>query len=253
MKKPGHTGTRLVACLLSGYVFIGPIYGQNKPNFSEIVSKLIQKIEADSQYVGNNYSHQELEIDEEIKNGVVSDIQQKLYQVEKRGGSLFKKLLVKNDIPVTNSEFQKKNEIVSVGAKLLGRFEFLFERAEVMGSEKCWVFSFKPKNNLPERTREDRALNQLTGQVWIVQETLSFKKLVAHLLSEIKYEVTEIGSGGKLHRADCLIIAKAIDGRFAVDYVQIEYVASGRVLFIPLVNKHIVTKIQYKNYERRKR
>ena len=49
MKKPGHTGTRLVACLLSGYVFIGPIYGQ----INRILVRLFQnsfKNRSSSQY-----------------------------------------------------------------------------------------------------------------------------------------------------------------------------------------------------------
>jgi len=251
MKKPRQAHIRLTVCLLSGCILTDPTYGQKKPNFDEIVTKFIQKVEDDSQYMGNNYSHQEFEIDEEIKNGIVSDVQRKLFQVEKRGNDLYKKLLARNEIPVTDTEFQKKKEIVSVGAKLLGRFEFHYERTEIIGGEKCWVFSFKPRGNLPEKTREDRALNQLAGEAWIVQETLSFRKLVARLLSEVKYEVAEIGSGGKIHRADCTVGTKTIDGRFAIDYVQVEYVASGRLIFIPIVNKHMIKKVYYRNYERR--
>ncbi len=249
MKKLAYASMRLIACLLPGYISVDPTYGQKKPDFDEIVLKFIEKIEADSQYVGDNYIHQELEVDEELKNGVVFKVEQKLYQVEKRSGDLFKKLMARNDIRVTNSEFHQKKEIVSVGAKLLGRFEFHFERAETIYGEKCWVFSFKPKNDLPERTRADKMLNRLTGEAWIARETLNFKKLTAHLLSAVEYE--EIGSGIKLQRASCLIAAKAIDGHFIIDYAQIEYAASGRLLFIPVVSKHVVKKIYYKSYERR--
>lgn len=249
MKKPGHTGISLVACLLSGYIFVDPIHGQRKLNFDEIVTKFITKGEADSLYVGNNYSHQELEINEELKNGVLSSVEQKLYQVEKRNGALVSKLIADNNAPVTDSEFKQKKEIVTIGAKLLERFEFHFERNETLAGERCWVFSFRPKKNLPERTREDRALNQLAGEIWIARETLNFKKLTAKLLSDVKYE--EIGSGGRLHQINCLVTAKTIDGRFAVDYAQIEYVASARFFFITVFRKHVIKKIYYKNYERR--
>lgn len=251
MKKPAYTSMRLVVCLLSGSIFVTPAYSQKRPDFYEIVPKLIEKIESDSFYVGENYTHQELEITEELKNGVVTSVEHKLYQVEKRGHDLFKKLLARNDIP-ENSEFQKKKEIVSVGTKLLGRFDFSFERSETVDGEKCWVFSFRPKANLPTITREDRVLNQLTGETWIAQESLNFKKLASHLLTEVKYEVSMLGSGGRVNQVLCTVIATTIDGRFAVKYVQVEYVASGRLFFATFINKHVVKKINYQNYERRK-
>ncbi len=241
------------ACLLLGLVVVGPAHAQKKSDPNKLIDRFIEKAGADSLYIGNNYAHQELELTENIKNGIVSEIKRELYQVEKRNGDLYKKLIEKNDITVTDSEFQKKDEIVSVGPKLLTRFQFKPERVEILEEEECWVFSFKPKSNLPEDSSKDKVLNKFTGEIWIAKETLNLKKLVTRLSSEVTYSIPGLGSG-KLQKGDCVVTAGSIDGHFAINYVEAEYIFSTKLFyFVPFIGGHTIKKIYYQNYERRSR
>ena len=239
----------MVARLLLIYLNVSYIYGQNKSDFQEVILKFIEKAEDDAEYINNNYIHRELEINEDFKNGIILNREQRLYQIERRGDIFFKKLLNKDGLEMDSADFQPKKEIVSMNG-LLKRFDFTFERSEVLDKEKCFVFLFRPKNKPIEKTKEDRVLNKLTGEVWVVVDSLRFKQLRARLFTKVKFEA--IGSGATLHLLDCLVTAKNIDGRIAVEYVQVEYVGSGRLMFVNVINKHGTKKIYYKDYERRK-
>lgn len=68
-------------CFMSGLMITSQIQADK---YEETVSKFIKKAEEDSKYVGDNYRHQELEITENLKDGVVIKKEQKTYLVKKR-------------------------------------------------------------------------------------------------------------------------------------------------------------------------
>lgn len=249
MKKAGRIS--IFWCLISGLAIISPIQAE-KREFNEIVGKFIAKAEKDSKYIGDNYRHRELEVTEDIKGGIVSKKEQKVYLIEKREDKLFEKLISINDITVAGSEFQAKKELLSVGIKLLAHYDFIFQRIESgdkPGVEKSFVFSFRPKANLPEANMEERALNYLAGEVYIGQETLIFKGLTAHIIKEVNYAYPAF-LGGKLRAINCIIKTESVEGHFAINFVKVEYQYFARVLGWPR-NGHSIITVFYQNYERR--
>lgn len=231
--------------------FASQSYGQKLPDFNEIVAKFIKKGEADSLYIGNNYTHRERAITKTLKNGIVAEIEEEHYFVEKNKGELYRKLIEKDGLPVTDSEFKKKDELISIGIELLGRYEFTFVRNEMLDGVKCWVFSFVPRKNLPDIKARDVALNRIVGEIWIGQNDLSFKKIAGHLLSEAS--ISRIIGSAQLHKLDFIAVAKLIENRFAVDYIWAEYIYTVKLFgFVTVINnRHEITEIFYENYERR--
>ncbi len=240
-------------CLISGIAITSPIQAE-KPEFNEIVTGFIAKAEKDSRYIGDNYRHRESEVTEDIKGGIVAKKEQETYLVEKREGRLFKKLILRNNVEIANADFQAKKELLSVGIRLLARYDFAFQRVEAgdkPGGERSLVFSFRPKANLPEGGMEERAWNYLAGEVCMGQETLIFKGLTAHITSEVNYALPGF-LGGKLKAINCVIRTESIEGHFAIDFVRIEYQYSARMLGWPK-NGHFIRTVFYQNYERRGR
>src|SRR3989344_3103714 len=173
MVKVRYLSMLLSACFLSGLIIISPAHAQKKPNFDEVMSGFIKKIEADSLYVGNNYTHQERAITKTLKNGVISEIEEEHFLVEKKRGQLYKKLVKKDGLAIADSGFKKKDELISIGLELLKRYKFAFARNEILSGTRCWVFSFRPKENLKELNAKDAALNLIAGEMWISQTDLS--------------------------------------------------------------------------------
>ncbi len=242
----------LVAALFAGLAFASSAKQNGAATLDEIISRFTQKLELDSAYVGDNYTHTELEVTETLKDGVVSGVERKLYHVEKDAGVLYKELVSKDDVAVENSQRQAKTEMVSVSTSMLSRYNFSLRGVETLDGQTCWVLSFAPKPNLPEKTREDKALNNMAGEIWVEQGSYSFKKMATHLLSPVNYSLAGI-AGGKLQMVNAVIKATSIEGRFAICGVEVEYSFSGKVLFVPVVNRHERKNIKYTNYERRVR
>lgn len=153
---------------------------------------------------------------------------------------------------MANLDFQTKKEFISVGIKLLSRYNFNFNRIESSSKplgERALVFSFRPKANLPEGIMEEKALNHLAGEVYIDQKTMTFKGLTAHLISNVKYARSGF-LGGKLNKLDCIIKTEVIDGHSAINFIRAEYQYSIR-MFGWSRNVYSIKTIFYQNYERR--
>lgn len=243
MKKP----IIFLICL----VFTGLAYSQKPPDFNEIVAKFIKKGEADSLYIGDNYTHRERAITKILKNWVVSEIKEEQYFVEKIRGELYKKLIEKDGLAATSSKFKKKDELIDVGIELLGRYKFAFARYEMLAETRCLVFAFAPKKNLSEPNAKDAALNKIAGEIWISQNDLSFKKITGHLLYEAN--ISKIIGSAKLYKLDFVATTKLIEGHFAVDYIWAEYIYEVKLFgFVTVIsNRHEIKEIFYENYERR--
>lgn len=248
--KMAKIGINIAICFW-GLTIISPAYAQKNPDFKEIVAKFIKKGETDSFYIGNNYKHWERSITKTLKNGVVYQIKTERYLVEKKKGELYKKLIEKDGLTIADSEFKKKDELISIGIELLGRYEFTFVRNETLDGVKCWVFSFIPQKNLPESNDKNGAFNKVTGEIWISQSDLSFKKITGHLLSEAS--ISKIIGSAQLYKLDFLATSNLIEGHFAIDYVWAEYIYTAKLFgFITVIsNKHEITEIFYEDYERR--
>lgn len=237
-----------------------PAYAQKEPDFNEIVAKFIEKSEADSLYIGDNYIHRERLITKTLKNGVISEIKEERFWVEKKNGELYKKLTEKDGLTVTNSRFKKKDEIISIGVELLERYDFVFARNENLEGTRCWVFNFRPKasptygrprEKLSELNDKDGAFNRMAGEIWISQNGLSFKKIAGHLLSEAS--ISKIIGSARLFKLNFVATAKLIEGRFAVDYIWAEYIYTAKLFgFVTVIsNRHEIREIFYEDYESR--
>lgn len=251
MKKPWHTGMRLVACLLSGYIFVGPIYGQKAPDINKILPLFIERAEKDSEHVLDNYTHEELETTHNVKNGVVTEIETTKYLAERRGPLIYKKLLSINDIEMPDSKFKLKKETISINARLFQRYIFELKGSGVINGEKCWILFFKPKVNFPEEEKRDRVLNNLSGEAWVTQDSLTFKKLVTHLAREVDFYSPNLGFGLKAKKIEGIVESSLLDGHSAITKIKVEFQYSARAFGWP-INKHGIITILYQNYERRK-
>lgn len=237
---------------ISGLMLLtSPAHGQKSPDVNEILSKFVEKIEADSRYINDNYTHEELRVTNYLKNGVVSQVEEERYFVEKRGAVLFQKLISKNQAKVSNYGFKPKEEIMPVNTSLFDRYNFQLLRNETLDGEQCWVLSLRPKPNFPEKEKIDRVLNNITGEIWVEQKTFSFKRLVGRLLREVEYYSISLGFGVKVKRIEAIIESGKVEGRSIVGKARVELEYAARAAFWS-ISKHEVVNIYYQNYERRK-
>jgi len=213
------------------------------------VARFVEKIQTDSRFAGDNYIHEELEINDTLKNGVVAEREKKLFAVRVEKGTTYSKLMSRDGTPMLNPKFEPKKEPFSVNAQLFQRYIFTFVRNENFERKRCWVLSFKPRGNLPEEKPEDRVLNNLAGEIWIVQDTFSLAKLVFSLTKGVNFAWPSI-IGGRITMVDGVVIGGAADGHFVISSVRVEYEYSARLIFWPK-NKRAIKTIYYQNYERR--
>lgn len=238
----------MAVCILVGLGGRSPTFGQTLTP-DEIVARFLEKDIRDSLYVADNFTHEEIEITDNIKNGIVAEREKKLYAVRRDGGRLYKKLISRNEVPINNSRFELKKETIFINPGFFNRYLFTLGRSEVFEGGKCWVLLFEPKKNLREERREDRICNNLAGEMWIAQASFDLKKLTFYLAGKVNYAWPSI-AGGKITKLDGTVITGLISGRLIINQVRVEYEYSARALFWPK-SGHVIKTIRYQNYERR--
>lgn len=238
----------LAICILISSGGRSPTFGQAL-TADEIAARFLEKNIKDSLYVADNFIHEEIEITDNIKNGIVAEREKKLYAVKRDKGNLYKKLVSRNEIPVNNSGFELKKEIVFINQGFFNRYLFTLRRNEIFDGKKCWVLFFEPRKNLQEKKREDRIYNNLVGEMWVTQASFDLAKLSFHLAREVDYAWPSI-AGGRVVKLAGTVITGLIEGRLGIGHVRIEYEYSARALFWPK-NGHVIKTIRYQNYERR--
>ena len=251
MEKPRHAHIRLVVCLLSGCIFADPIYGQKTPDINKILPIFIEKAEMDSEYILNNYTHEELETTHQVKNGVITEIETKKYLVARQDGMLKKKLLSINGIEIPDSQFENKKESITISGHLFKRYIFEVRGRGAINGEKCWILFFKPKPNFPEEEKKYRVINNLGGEAWVTQDSLTFKKLVTRRPREVDYYYPNLGFGLKAKKMEGIVEASLLDNRWIITKIRVEFQYSAKAFFWP-INKHEIVTILYQNYQRRK-
>lgn len=242
-------GAKCVAiCILVGLGGRSPTLGQALTP-DEIVARFLEKGLNDTSYVENNYTHKELETTANLKNGVVVEIDEKLYFVKKERENLFKILLSRNGILASKPKSEIKKEVISINPAFFRRYSFIFGRNEVFNGRKCWVLLFEPKKNFPAEKHVDRVLNNLAGEMWIAQTTFDLAKITFSLMREVGFYAPSV-IGGKVKKLEGYIIAGLLGGHMVVSSARVEYEYSARAFFWP-ENGHAIKTIHYQNYERR--
>lgn len=248
MKKAKRVSTAI--CLLAGLLTGGPIFAQAEPpELGAIVKKFIEKAEADASHISDNYTHEELEIVQRLKNGIIDKREEKVFLVEKRGGVIYKKLLSKNNLLARNQAPKPKKESISINSRLFERYIFGFQREDVIEGQKYLVLSFRPKPNFPEEDMQDRVLNNLTGEIWISDSDYTFKKLAARISDEVNYMAPEV-FGGRVEKMETSVETGVIEKHFAISKIRVELKYAARFLGWPVNGDSIVT-VYYQNYQRR--
>ncbi len=215
----------------------------------EIAAKFLDKNIRDSLYVADNFIHEEIEVTDNIKNGVVAEREKRSYIVRRDRGNLYKKLVSRNDISVNNSGFEPRKETVFIGPGFFNRYSFTLGRSEVFEGKECWVLLFEPRKNLWEERKEDRIFNNLTGEMWVIKTSFDLAKLSFLLAREVNYAWPSI-AGGKILKLNGAVVTGLLDGRLIISRVRVEYEYSVRALFWPK-NGHVIKAIRYQNYKRR--
>ncbi len=241
-----------------GLVFCGvlscPAFSQDEPpdkmpNINDVFPEFLKKFLADSFYIGENYTHEEREINDDIKGGAVKRKDEKLYLVKKQNPDLYRKLIFADGEVVADSKFEIKRPLFRFDASFFERYILAINREELLEGVECWVVSLKPRAGFPEKEAKDRALNNLIGELWIERETLLFKQLEVRLAKEVQYAWPGF-TGGKAKKAKCVIRAITLEGHFAISYFCLDYEYSARRFFYP-VDSHKIKTINYQKYERR--
>jgi len=81
-----------------------------------------------------------------------------------------------------------KEERIRFNREFTERYLYKIERSEIIRTHSCWAISFKPKQgDLPERNRMDRALNQMTGILWISRDDYGLVRVEFALRNPFKY------------------------------------------------------------------
>lgn len=77
---------------------------------------------------------------------------------------------------------------VQFDRQLMQRYRSKLLRTESVGGRQCWVIAFEPKPGpLPVDEMMDRALNQSTGTLWVVQEDYGLARLDFVMREPFKY------------------------------------------------------------------
>lgn len=248
MVKPGYAKFLIYFAL--GLFAQSLARGQTKLDIDDIIKKFLEKGEHDSAHISDNYSHEEVETVEHLEDGIVKKKETKIFFVEKNKGLIYKKLLYKDGVAVRNSRPEPKKESIAINSRLFERYDFQFARDELSGKIKYRVFSFRPKQDFPEREKGDRVLNNLEGEIWIADRDLRFKTLSAHMVREVTYAAPWV-MGGKIEKMDANLQTLVIDGCFAINSIRIEVKYAAKAVFWP-INGHLIITVHYQNYQKRR-
>lgn len=149
-------------------------------------------------------------------------------------GAVFEELVEKNGRPLDEKEKQEeekrkqdfirevekrrtrgdyvqpsKEEAIRFNREFTDRYIYRLERTETVREHACWVISLEPKQGkLPVRNKMDRALNKITGLMWISQDDYGLVRVEFALTEPFKYW------GG------ILAVVRNTDG--TVDYTRVE-------------------------------
>lgn len=237
------------------------LFGQKKVSkldADQIIAKFLEKLEQDALHIADNYIHEELEITEQVKNGIVVKHEENLFVVEKTDGILYKKLIVKDGLRIEDTGFEPKKESVLINARLFAKYHLELKGESEFQGQKCWILDFEPRKNLKDEGASileralDRALNNSVGRVLISQSSRSLVMLRGRLTKELSYGSSYF-VGAKLKRADFSLEAFWVDERFAIAkiWVEYEYSTGGLARLFAGSGGHFKKTILYQNYKRR--
>ena len=128
-------------------------------------------------------------------------------------GAVFEELVEKDGRPLNEKEIKKeeerkrdfirdveirrtrgdyiqptKEERIRFNREFTERYLYKIEGTETIREHTCWAVSFKPKpGDLPVRNRMDRALNQMTGTLWVSEEDYGLVRVEFTLRKPFKY------------------------------------------------------------------
>ena len=193
----------------------GPVSAEENLSADAIVERAVDRAEKqDRSMVEANYKseavtkYQSLDADGRITDTVTSrSIQYPLH------GAVFEELVEKDGRPLNEKEIKKeeekkrdfirevetrrtrgdyiqptKDEKIRFNREFTERYRYKLEKTEVVRGHPCWAISFKPKpGDLPVRNRMDRALNQMTGTLWVSEDDYGLVRVEFALRKPFKY------------------------------------------------------------------
>ena len=193
----------------------GPVSAEENLSADAIVERAVDRAEKqDRSMVEANYKseavtkYQSLDADGRITDTVTSrSIQYPLH------GAVFEELVEKDGRPLNEKEIKKeeekkrdfirevetrrtrgdyiqptKDEKIRFNREFTERYRYKLEKTEVVRGHPCWAISFKPKpGDLPVRNRMDRALNQMTGTLWVSEDDYGLLRVEFALRKPFKY------------------------------------------------------------------
>ena len=146
-------------------------------------------------------------------NNNITDTETSRYRQYPLNGAVFEELIEINGRPLNEKEIQKeetkkrefiqeveqrrtrgdyiqpvKEERIRFNREFTERYLYNIEKTEMIRGHLCWVISLKPREGkLPERNRMDRALNQMTGTLWVSQDDYGLVRVEFGLSKPFNY------------------------------------------------------------------
>jgi hypothetical protein len=211
----GYTVTAFLVIMIPSAVFSAVISPDKPLSAQEIIDLSVHQaesqyrsfVEADyeSEATTNNRS-----FDENDKITETEILRSRQYPLN---GAVFEELIEKDGRPLNPNETEKENkkkrdfirevekrrtrgdylqpqkeQAIRFNRDFTDRYLFELLKTERIRTYNCWVISFKPKEGkLPERGKMDRALNQLTGNLWVSQDDYGLVRVEFALRRPFKY------------------------------------------------------------------
>jgi hypothetical protein len=174
------------------------------PAPADILKKAVARAKYENEArIDERFGFTQRTVEEKLdKAGNLEERNVRVYRTVLIEGKPYRRLIEKNDAPLTAEDLKKEaerekkfrerlrkpkkdddEEDVEFDNSLIARYQFHVLRKEPVGNRQAYVLSFLPKTGekLSEKKRIDRVLNRLEGMVWIDAVTHSMLRLDMHL------------------------------------------------------------------------
>jgi hypothetical protein len=193
----------------------GPESANEPMSVQEIVESAVER--AENQHMSmieTNFSSQAVSKNHSLDgDGTITETESFRSLQYPLNGAVFEELVEKNGRPLDEKEKQdeekrkqdfirevekrrtrgdyvqpSKEEAIRFNREFTDRYIYELERTETIREHSCWVISFEPKQGkLPVRNRMDRALNKITGLMWISRDDYGLVRVEFALREPFKY------------------------------------------------------------------
>jgi hypothetical protein len=205
----------LCALTIAMAVISGPVAAETNLSADAIVERAVERAERQNlSMVEANYKSEAVTKSQSLdENDSITDTETTRYRQYPLNGAVFEELVEIDGRPLNEKEIKKEEEKkrdfireveirrtrgdyiqpteeerIRFNRDFTERYLYTIEKTEEIRGHPCWTISFKPREGkLPVRNRMDRALNQMTGTLWIARDDFGLVRVEFALRKPFKY------------------------------------------------------------------